>query len=108
MDTFAVPQAYIDRIANLGFPLWFPIYLGVLIAFTGQTFGMMIAGLRVVTTDFRKVGAWRSVGRAVLVGLLWPLTMLLSIIWRRILLHDRLSGTRVVTVERVLARITAR
>ena len=39
METFATPQAYIDRIANLGFPLWFPVYLGILIAFTGQTFG---------------------------------------------------------------------
>ena len=108
MDSFAVPQAYIDRIANFGFPLWFPVYLGILIAFTGQTFGMMIAGLRVVTVDFRKVGAWRSVWRAVLVGVLWPFTMMLSVFWHRVLLHDRLSGTRVVTVERVLARIIAR
>ena len=105
--SFAVPQAIVDNIGR-SFALWFPVYLGVLIAFTGQTFGMMIAGLRVVTTDFRQVGAWRSVWRAVLVFLLWPLTMMLSFIWRRILLHDRLSGTRVVTVERVLARITAR
>jgi hypothetical protein len=61
-----------------------------------------------VTVDFRKVGTWRAVWRGILIGILWPITMLLSIIWRRILLHDRLSGTRVVTVERVLARIATR
>lgn len=30
--------------------------------------------------------------------------MLLSLIWRRVLLHDKLTGTRVVKVERILAR----
>ncbi|MDQ2992367.1 MAG: RDD family protein [Candidatus Eremiobacteraeota bacterium] len=100
-------QAFTKRVLDFGFYLWFPVYLAVLVAFTGQTFGMMIAGLRVVTTDFRKVGPWRAIWRAFLVGVLWWLIMLLSIIWRRILLHDRMSGTRVVKAERVLARIAS-
>jgi Zn-dependent protease with chaperone function/uncharacterized RDD family membrane protein YckC len=107
-DTVDAVQSFGRKIGRIGFPLFFPVYMIVLVAFTGQTFGMMIAGLRVVTVDFRKVGTWRAVWRGILIGILWPITMLLSIIWRRILLHDRLSGTRVVTVERVLARIATR
>jgi len=107
-DAVDAVRSFGRRIERIGFPLFFPVYMIVLVAFTGQTFGMMIAGLRVVTVDFRKVGTWRAVWRGILIGILWPITMLLSIIWRRILLHDRLSGTRVVTVERVLARISAR
>jgi len=99
---------FLTRIERIGYVLFFPVYMIVLVAFTGQTFGMMIAGLRVVTVDFRKVGTWRAIWRGILIGILWPITMLLSIVWRRILLHDRLSGTRVVTVERVLARIATR
>ncbi len=101
-------QAIYNRVLKLGFLFWFPVYLAVLVAVTGQTFGMMIAGLRVVTTDFRRVGPWRAIWRALVVGILWAFIMLLSIIWRRILLHDRMSGTRVVKVERVLARIAGR
>ncbi len=104
-QTLDMFEAIQNRILRLGFLLWFPVYLAVLIAVTGQTFGMMIAGLRVVTADFRRVSPWRAIWRAVVVGTLWWLIMMLSIIWRRILLHDRMSGTRVVKVERVLARI---
>jgi hypothetical protein len=34
----------------------------------------------------------------------WWLIVTLSFFWRRILLHDRLTKTRVVKVERVIAR----
>jgi hypothetical protein len=30
-----------------------------------------------------------------------------SLVWRRVLLHDRWTKTRVVKVERVVARLTA-
>jgi len=96
-----------DRILKFGFGFWFPTYIALLIALTGQTFGMMIAGLRVVTTDFRRPGPWRSIWRAIVVAFLWPLIVPLSFVWRRVLLQDRFSGTRVVKVERVLARIAA-
>jgi uncharacterized RDD family membrane protein YckC len=93
-------------IARLGFFFWFPVYLALLVIVAGQTFGMMIAGLRVVTTDFGKPSIARTIARYLIVMFLWPLIVALSFIWRRILLHDRWTRTRVVKVERVVARIT--
>jgi uncharacterized RDD family membrane protein YckC len=78
----------------------------VLVIVAGQTFGMMITGLRVVTTDFRKPGIARTIFRYAIVFALWWLIVPLSFVWRRILLHDRWTKTRVVKVERVVARIT--
>lgn len=93
-------------IARLGFFFWFPVYLAVLVILAGQTLGMMIAGLRVVTTDFAKPSIARTIVRYGLVFLLWWLIAPLSLVWRRVLLHDRWTKTRVVKVERVVARIT--
>ncbi len=91
---------------RLGFAFWFPLYLAALVIVAGQTFGMMIAGLRVVTIDFRKPTIGRTIFRYLIVFLLWWLIVPLSLIWRRILLHDRWSKTRLVKVEFVVARIT--
>lgn len=96
-----------QAIRHLGFFFWFPVYLTLLVAFAGQTFGMMIAGLRVVTTDFRKPSVGRTIWRYVIVFLVWWLVVAMSFFWRRILLHDRLTKTRVVKVERVIARASA-
>jgi uncharacterized RDD family membrane protein YckC len=67
----------------------------------------MIAGLRVVTVDFQRPGILRTLLRYGIV--LFPpttvLIMLMSFIWRRVLLHDFLTKTRVVKVERILARV---
>jgi uncharacterized RDD family membrane protein YckC len=93
-------------VARLGFFFWFPAYLTALVIVAGQTFGMMIAGLRVVTTDFGKPGIGRTIFRYLIVMFVWWLVIPFSFIWRRILLHDRLSKTRLVKVERVVARIT--
>jgi hypothetical protein len=89
-----------------GKSFWFAIYMALLVTIAGQSFGMMIAGLRVVTIDFRRPGAWRAIARYVLVLALWPLIVLLSFIWRRVMLHDRWTRTRLVKVERVIARAT--
>jgi Zn-dependent protease with chaperone function len=93
-----------ETIRHLGFFFWFPIYLTLLVVLAGQTFGMMIAGLRVVTIDFRTPSVGRTIWRYIIVFLVWWLVVALSFFWRRILLHDRLSKTRVVKVERVIAR----
>jgi RDD family/Peptidase family M48 len=93
-------------IHRLGFFFWFPVYLAALVIVAGQTFGMMIAGLRVVTTDFRKPSIWRTIARYFIVFCIWWLIMPLSLVWRRVLLHDRWTKTRVVKVERVVARLT--
>jgi len=95
-----------EVIRHLGFWFWFPIYLALLVIFAGQTFGMMIAGLRVVTTDFRKPSIARTIARYLIVAFLWWLIAALSLVWRRVLLHDRWTATRVVKVERVIARVT--
>ncbi len=95
-----------EAIRHLGFFFWFPVYLTLLVVLAGQTFGMMIAGLRVVTTDFRTPSVGRTIWRYVIVFLVWWLIVALSFFWRRILLHDRLTKTRVVKVERVIARAT--
>jgi RDD family/Peptidase family M48 len=98
------PVWILRRFTNLGALFWVPVYLTVLVAIAGQSFGMMICGLRVVTVDFRRPGIWRTIGRYVIEGCLSPLVILMSFIWRRVLLHDKLTGTRVVKVERILAR----
>jgi Zn-dependent protease with chaperone function len=94
-------------IRRLGFFFWFPFYLAVLVIVAGQTFGMMITGLRVVTTDFRKPSIARTIARYIIVFFVWWAIVPLSFIWRRILLHDRWTKTRVVKVERVVARLTS-
>lgn len=93
-------------VGRLGFFFWFPVYLALLVIVAGQTFGMMIAGLRVVTVDFRKPSIARTIARYLIVALVWWMIVPLSFLWRRVLLHDRLTKTRVVKVERVVARAT--
>ncbi|HEX3458382.1 MAG TPA: RDD family protein, partial [Candidatus Baltobacteraceae bacterium] len=95
-----------NAIAHLGVFFWLPIYLAVLVIVAGQTFGMMIAGLRVVTIDYGKPSILRTIARYLIVFALWWVIMPLSLVWRRELLHDRWTKTRVVMVERVVARIT--
>jgi hypothetical protein len=104
LNASTLASAPVRLIHQLGFWFWFPVYLALLVIVAGQTFGMMIAGLRVVTVDFRKPGILRTIARYLIVGLLWWLIAVLSLIWRRILLHDRWTGTRLVKVERVVAR----
>ena len=102
----AIGSAINHTVHRLGFYFWFPIYLAVLVVVAGQTFGMMITGLRVVTVDYAKPSIARTIWRYLIVGVLWWLILPCSFIWRRILLHDRWSRTRLVKVERVVARIT--
>ncbi len=99
-DTFTAP------IRDISFSFWFPLYLIVLVIVAGQSFGMMIAGLRVVTTDYGKPGIVRTLLRYAIVFFLWWLIIPLSFFWHRVLLHDRWTGTRLVKVERVVARAT--
>lgn len=73
------------------------LYSAVLVAFTGRTFGMMIFGLRVVKSNLERVSASRVVWRYVLafISFVTFIPLLLGLFSGR-LLHDRLSGTRVV------------
>jgi uncharacterized RDD family membrane protein YckC len=80
------------------------LYLFLLVGVAGQSFGMMITGLRVVTTDFKAPGLWRSLWRYLIGWLLWPLVLVCVPFTWRILLHDRWSGTRLIRAERIMAR----
>jgi uncharacterized RDD family membrane protein YckC len=91
---------------RFGRTFWLGTYMALLVAVAGQTFGMMIAGLRVVTTDFRKPGLLRSIARYAIAFTIWWLIIPLSFFKRRVLLHDRWTKTRLVKVERVVARAT--
>lgn len=95
-----------EVIQALGFAFWFPVYLAALVILAGQTLGMMIVGLRVVTVDYRKPGVARTIARYAIAGILWWIVVPFSLFWHRILLHDRWTKTRLVRVERVVARIT--
>jgi hypothetical protein len=101
-----ITSKLVDPNNSTGKTFWFAVYMALLVTIAGQTFGMMIAGLRVVTTDFRRPGIWRSAARYLLAVVLWPLIFAMSFFWRRVLLHDRWTRTRLVKVERVVARIT--
>jgi len=87
--------------------LWIALYFVLLVSTAGQTFGMMIAGLRVVTVDYRHPGIFRTLLRYlfVAIGPLFVVVAFLSPFSRRIMLHDRISGTRLITSERVMARV---
>jgi Zn-dependent protease with chaperone function/uncharacterized RDD family membrane protein YckC len=79
------------------------LYAPVLVALVGQTPGMLIAGLRVVRTDFGRVGLAQAVWRYVLLYVLFPYIILLSP-FSRVFANDKWSGTRIIKTERVLAR----
>lgn len=79
-------------------------YFTVLVGFAGQSFGMMIAGLRVVRNDFRPAGIWRTLFRYAIVVSLWGLIIILTPFMRRVMIQDKLTGTRLIRAERVMAR----
>ncbi len=100
-------QNFLQLVTALEFPIWFPVYIALLVAVVGQTFGMMIVGVRVVTLDFRRPSMLQSIGRGVLILLFWWLVMGWSLLRGRVLLHDKFTRTRVITVERALARASS-
>ncbi|HEY5425996.1 MAG TPA: RDD family protein [Candidatus Tumulicola sp.] len=104
LGPFTLTPNVVNPNRSSGKTLWFAVYMGILVAIAGQTFGMMIAGLRVVTIDFRRPTIGRAIARSAIVLFLWPLIVAMSFFWRRILLQDRWTKTRVVKVERVIAR----
>ncbi len=87
-------------------PLEMCIYFGLLVGIAGQTPGMMITGIKVVREDFGKPSIGQSLWRYV-VGLFMFWLILPLSPFNRLYLHDRLSGTRTIVTERVLARVRA-
>jgi uncharacterized RDD family membrane protein YckC len=85
---------------------FFIVYFALLVGLTGQTPGMLVGGLRVVRTDFGRPGFGQVLWRYILAVFLFPIVVLMSA-FSRTFVHDRLSGTRVIKTERMLARATA-
>jgi hypothetical protein len=106
LGPFLISPRALDPNNRSGKLFWFAVYMALLVTLAGQTFGMMIAGLRVVTVDFRKPKLAQTIFRYTIVFFLWPLIGLLSFFWRHTFLHDRWTKTRLVKVERVVARAT--
>lgn len=79
------------------------LYFTLLIAVVGQSFGMMIAGLRVSSLDLRRPSFLQALGRGALIGAFhWAIALLspFTTCW----FHDWLTKTRVVAGERLIAR----
>ncbi len=77
--------------------LWYFPYAAGLVAIAGRTIGMMVLDLRIVRVDRGRVGIGASIWRYVL-ALVETVTVLplLIVFWRRVQLHDRFSGTRLI------------
>lgn len=101
------PLAWFINLLGGGALPFTALYMAVLVGFTGQTFGMMITGLRVVRTDFGQPGLARSVWRYAVGWILWVPILMLAPFMHRQMLHDRWSGTRLIRAERLLARAAA-
>ncbi len=83
--------------------LGFLVYCTVLVGLVGQTPGMLVAGLRVVRTDFGRPGFAQSLWRyALLILLCWYIVPLSP--FSRVYASDKWSRTRLIKTERVLAR----
>lgn len=107
IQSSSVMRAVVSTLDNSKYALLIALYMALLVATAGQSFGMMIAGLRVVTIDYHRPGVIRTIRRYVFIAF-WPLGAIvfsLSPFTRRVMLHDRLTGTRLITSERVMARI---
>jgi uncharacterized RDD family membrane protein YckC len=94
----------VERYTNSPTTLFTGIYLWLLVGIAGQSFGMMIMGLRVVTNDFRQPGLVRSLWRYLIAVFFWPFILIWAPFSRRIMLHDRWSGTRLIRAETIMAR----
>jgi Zn-dependent protease with chaperone function/uncharacterized RDD family membrane protein YckC len=81
----------------------FLTYSIVLVSLTGQTPGMLITGLRVVRTDFGRVGLGQALWRYVLLLVMWWYIVPLSP-FSRVFANDKWSGTRLIKTERALAQ----
>ena len=78
--------------------LGFWLYSAILVGLTGQTLGMMVAELRVVTNHFGRVGPVRAAWRyAIATLMLLAMPVAFSGFFMRVHIHDRFSRTRVVS-----------
>lgn len=84
-------------------PINVALYSFLLVAIAGQTFGMMILAVKVTTKHFARPPPWLALWRYLLAIPLGVPSYLFGFL-TRVQLIDRLSGTRVVRLERTLER----
>ena len=73
------------------------VYVILLVGLVGQTFGMMVADLRVVGANRDRIGIGRAIGRYIsLVGSLFAIVGWFSI-FRRVQPYEKWSGTRLIS-----------
>lgn len=89
----------------LGLPQEFFIYSVLLVAIAGQTLGMMILAVKVTTRTFGRPVFWLVLWRYAVAPLAFISFVFGPLV--RIQLHDRLSSTRVVPLERTFERVTS-
>ena len=77
------------------------VYSFILVAIAGQTFGMMILAIKVTTKRFRRPPIWLALWRYILAVPIGIISYICGF-FMRVQLIDRLSGTRVVRLERAL------
>lgn len=83
----------------------FVAYLALCVGLTGQSLGMIVAGLRVVRTDFARPSGLIVIWRYLVLLVTFPVAIVL-VPFRRVLPHDWLSRTRVVKNERLHVQLT--
>jgi hypothetical protein len=84
------------------FPLLiFFLYSALLVAFSGQTLGMMVMELRVVTTRFARPSLFQTLWRYVVAFGATLTTVAFFAIFLRIQPHDRLSRTRLIRGRKI-------
>lgn len=72
------------------------VYVIVLVAIAGQSFGMMVMDLRVVTDRFTRVGMWRAFARYAVGFLTFAFVYGFFRIFARVQPFEKISGTRLV------------
>ncbi len=105
LGVFTVEGGHFVFTPLLGFPQEFFIYSVLLVAIAGQTLGMMVLAVKVTTRTFQRPAIWYVLWRYVVAPLAF--ISLLFGPFVRIQLHDRLSNTRVVRLERAFERVAS-
>ena len=101
-DLFVIGKVSINSLSGSS-TIAYLIYSIVLVGLVGQTPGMLVAGLRVVRSDFGRAGFGQAIWRYVILMFLWWYILLLSP-FSRVYANDKWSGTRMIKSERMLAR----
>lgn len=102
VDLLVIGKVSINSLSGSSM-LGYLIYSALLVGLVGQTPGMLVAGLRVVRSDFGRVGFGQAIWRYFLLLFMWWYIVPLSP-FSRVYANDKWSGTRIIKGERMLAR----